>query len=104
MQISYNAIFEYAEDGINVSFPDLPSALTCAFSREEAIEMAQDVLTVVLHGVKYSDLPKPTQMNQFETKNEGEVVSIEIEMSVKSGKLFSNDVVEWNGEICNEKE
>ena len=40
MKITYNAVFQYAEDGVNVQFYDIYNALTCADTREEAILMA----------------------------------------------------------------
>ena len=44
----YPAIFEYAEDGITITFPDLPGCISCAESQEEAIYMAKDVLGVFI--------------------------------------------------------
>ena len=35
-------------EAYNVSFPDLPEALTCGWSWKEAVEMAIDVLEVAL--------------------------------------------------------
>ena len=44
----YPAIFEYAEDGITITFQDLPGCISCAGSQEEAIYMAKDVLGVFI--------------------------------------------------------
>ena len=44
MLYSYYAIFEKENDGYNISFPDLPGALSCADDFEEALYMAQDCL------------------------------------------------------------
>ncbi len=44
----YPAIFEYAEDGITITFPDLLGCISCAESQEEAIYMAKDVLGVFI--------------------------------------------------------
>ena len=54
MKISYNAILEFAEDGINITFPDIPNAFTCAYTKDEAINMAKDV------SVSYTHLTLPT--------------------------------------------
>ena len=43
-QYCYPVIFEYAEDGVNISFPDLPGALICGDTTEEALEMAKECL------------------------------------------------------------
>ncbi|MDR0248712.1 MAG: type II toxin-antitoxin system HicB family antitoxin [Oscillospiraceae bacterium] len=41
---AYAAIFDYAEDGISVEFPDLPGCLTCAESDDEALLNAEEAL------------------------------------------------------------
>lgn len=48
----FPAVFNYAEDGISVSFPDLPGCLTCGESDEEAIRMSEEVLGLHLHGME----------------------------------------------------
>ena len=50
--IKYYAIFEFESDGINVYFPDVPEAFTCAYSVREAILMAKEVLELTLHKKK----------------------------------------------------
>jgi predicted RNase H-like HicB family nuclease len=42
----YPAVFEHDDDddGITITFPDLPGALSCADTEEEAIFMAKDAL------------------------------------------------------------
>jgi predicted RNase H-like HicB family nuclease len=40
----YPAIFEADSDGITISFPDLPGAISCADTEEEAVFMAKDAL------------------------------------------------------------
>lgn len=42
------AVFEYAEDGISISFPDLPGCLSCADTTDEALKNAQEALGLVL--------------------------------------------------------
>lgn len=44
----YYAIFDYADDGITVTFPDIPEAITCGQSTAEAMEMAEDALLTVV--------------------------------------------------------
>jgi predicted RNase H-like HicB family nuclease len=41
---TYTARLSYCEDGICVTFPDVPGANTCADTKEEAIAMAKDAL------------------------------------------------------------
>ena len=40
----YPAIFEHDDDGITITFPDLPGAISCADTEEEAFFMAKDAL------------------------------------------------------------
>lgn len=40
----YPAIFDYADDGISISFPDLPGCISCAYSDEEALHMAKEAM------------------------------------------------------------
>ena len=49
MQYVYPCNFAPEEDGgFDVSFPDVPEALTCGNDRAEALAMAEDALTVAL--------------------------------------------------------
>jgi len=44
----FPAIFHYAEDGISVSFPDLPGCLTCAHDTDTAMSRAKEALGLYL--------------------------------------------------------
>ncbi|MFL0375979.1 type II toxin-antitoxin system HicB family antitoxin [Paenibacillus amylolyticus] len=55
----YYAIFNFAEDGINVTFPDLPGCITCGDSVEEALLMAKEALELFLDGEPVENLPPP---------------------------------------------
>lgn len=48
----YVAIFNYAEDGISISFPDLPGCLSCADTTSDAIKNAEEVLGLVLYDME----------------------------------------------------
>ncbi|WP_427180322.1 type II toxin-antitoxin system HicB family antitoxin [Paenibacillus sp. TC-CSREp1] len=66
----YYAIFNFAEDGINVSFPDLPGCLTYGHSIEEALIMAKDALELYLNGEPVEELPPPQTMPQLLNPND----------------------------------
>ena len=40
----FPAVFDFAEDGISIEFPDLPGCLPCADTVEEAVKNALAVL------------------------------------------------------------
>jgi len=46
---SYIAIFNYDQDGINISFPDLPGCLSCADTTDEAIRNAKEAMGLYLY-------------------------------------------------------
>ena len=46
MKISYYAVFQYDIDGISISFPDIPSALTCADNYEDGKRFAEEALVL----------------------------------------------------------
>jgi predicted RNase H-like HicB family nuclease len=42
----FPAIFDYADDGISVSFPDIQGCITCGNADEQAIQMAEEALSL----------------------------------------------------------
>jgi len=65
---SYIAIFNHADDGINISFPDLPGCLSCADTDEEAIRMAKSVLGLYMSQLEDDGdpIPEPTALKDIE--------------------------------------
>lgn len=57
---AYPAIFTPEEDGsFSITFPDLEGCYTCGDSLEDGIEMAEDVLALVLYGYEKDGKPIP---------------------------------------------
>lgn len=96
VKISYNAIFEYTDDEINITFPDIPEAITCAYSKNEAIKMAKEALELTLHKRLLNHLPASTPKNKILKVHNSEVVEIIIEMNVKNTMLIGNNIIEYN--------
>ena len=94
MRIEFCGVFHYADDGIDIDFPDVPCAVTCAYSREEAFKMAEEVLEIVLHGTQYKNLPIATPRDLIKCDDTSEVVDIAISMNVDRGVLYGPSVVE----------
>lgn len=88
VNIQYDAIFEYANDGINIIFPDIPEAITCAYSKNEAIKMAKEVLTIVLQGKRYYKLPKLSNRSELNLLPNTEIINIKITMKEHEGLLY----------------
>ena len=59
---TFPAVFNYAQDGISISFPDLPGCLSCADTNEEAVYMATDALGLRLYSDECDgiDIPEPS--------------------------------------------
>ena len=78
----YPAIFEYNEDGISISFPDIPGCFSCANTDEEALYMAKDALG--LHICNMEDdgdiIPIPTELKDIKIKNNQKAILVEVNM------------------------
>ena len=48
MQYAYPCVLTPEEDGVSVSFPDIPEALTCGDDRSDALVQASDALVTAL--------------------------------------------------------
>ena len=68
-EYTFIAIFEYADDGINITFPDLPGCFSCAAKNdtEEAIKNATEALGLHLFGMEQDNepIPVPTSVNNL---------------------------------------
>ncbi|MCG7376369.1 type II toxin-antitoxin system HicB family antitoxin [Paenibacillus sp. ACRSA] len=51
------AIFNFAADGINVTFPELPGCVTCGYTLDEALYMAKEALELYIKGEPIAELP-----------------------------------------------
>lgn len=62
MQYAYPCVLTSEEDGVSVSFPDLPEALTCGIDRLDALAQAADALVAALSAYAHAreDIPVPS--------------------------------------------
>ncbi|MBQ7959780.1 MAG: type II toxin-antitoxin system HicB family antitoxin [Clostridia bacterium] len=76
----FPAIFDYADDGISISFPDLPGCLSCADTDEEALYMAKDVLRGwLLASEDFGDeIPEPTALKDIKIEDNQKSVLIDV--------------------------
>ena len=71
----FPAIFSYDDDGISISFPDLPGCLSCAHSDEEALSMSREALALHLYGMEEDNDPIPDPSSPRDiVREENEVV------------------------------
>ena len=90
----YPAIFTKGEEGYIVCFPDLENCYTEGDTLEEAMEMAEDVLSLVLYEYERKQrlAPEPTPIKQVETK-ECEIVSLVMGDTLEYRKRYNNKSV-----------
>ena len=66
---AYPAIFTPEENGTySIVFPDLEGCYTCGDNLEDGIEMAEDVLALVLYGYEKDGKPIPLPSNRDDLK------------------------------------
>lgn len=74
---SFIAIFNVADDGISIEFPDLPGCLPCADNMEEAFKNAREALGLHLWGMEQDNeaIPEPTSITNIHC-NSNEVPAV----------------------------
>lgn len=75
----FPAIFDVANDGISIEFPDLPGCLPCGHTTEEAIHNAKEALALHLYGMEEDDepIPESTEIIKLHLENNQFVAMIE---------------------------
>lgn len=74
---SFIAVFTIADDGISITFPDLPGCLPCADTIDEAVENAREALGLHLWGMEQDNesIPEPTTIQDIQL-SENEVPAV----------------------------
>lgn len=90
----YPAVFTPEEKGYSIVFPDLEGCFTCGDSLQDGLEMARDVLALVLYGYEKEEklIPKPTERNEIKVKK-GEFVNYVMCDTMEYRKRFNNKAV-----------
>nr|WP_312292119.1 type II toxin-antitoxin system HicB family antitoxin [Clostridium chromiireducens] len=80
---TFPAILSFDTDGINISFPDIEEAFTCAETEEEAINNAQEVLELVLVGMEQDgvEVPKPTKLSEVKCAENERTILVTVYMA-----------------------
>lgn len=92
---AYPAIFTPENDGsYSVNFPDLEGCYTCGDSLEDAIEMAEDALALVLYGYEKDErkIPAPSSLDSFEL-NTGDFLNYIACDTMEYRKMYNNKAV-----------
>lgn len=108
----YPAIFSYADDGISVSFPDLPGCLTAGHNDEEALLMAKEAMALHLFGKEEDndDIPEPTSTQAVKVDDHQAMILIEVWMPPFRHEMWNQSVKKtltiprWLDDIAREHE
>lgn len=68
-RLIYPAIFSQAEDGITITFPDLPGCISCADTLEEAFYNAKEAMELYLEDYVvdlFKNVPKATELKHLQ--------------------------------------
>ena len=86
---SFIAIFDVADDGISIEFPDLPSCLPCADTMDEALKNAREALGLHLWGIEQDgeEIPKATAIQDITLEKNQVPAVIEVFMPPFRDKL-----------------
>lgn len=83
-KLIYPAVFSQDDDGITITFPDLPGCRSCADTFEEAYDMAKEAMELFLEDyVKdiFQSAPKPSKLQNIKTKENACIALIELNIN-----------------------
>lgn len=85
-EYAYIALFEYADDGINISFPDLPGCFSCApkNNTDIALKNAKEALGLHIFDMEQSEETIPEPSFVFDLKYSGNRVPVLINVFMPS--------------------
>ena len=89
MLLKYFAVLKPVENGIIITFPDVPGCFTCAFTRDEIDSLSKEVLSLTFHDHSPEELPKASAASELELEEGQETVEISVEMELENGRLKS---------------
>ncbi|MBS3975822.1 MAG: type II toxin-antitoxin system HicB family antitoxin [Syntrophomonadaceae bacterium] len=108
----FPAIFDYADDGISIEFPDLPGCLPCADTTEEALKNAQEAMALHLYGMERDgdEIPDPTSVIKLHPQTNQAIVLIEAWMPFYRNVIENHAVKKtltipkWLNDLAEEKQ
>ena len=86
---TFSAIFDYANDGISIEFPDLPGCLTAADTTEEATKNAKEVLGLFLWSMEKDNevIPESTPINKLKLESSQIPFLVEVWMPIVRNEM-----------------
>ena len=83
------AVFDYQKDGINIRFPDLEEAISCASTTKEALKNAKEVLELVLYNREQEeiDIPESTPLEKIQCEKNERTVNVSVWMPLVRNEM-----------------
>lgn len=90
----FPAIFNFADDGISIEFPDLPGCLPCAENEYQAFSRAKGAMQLHLYGMEKDgdEIPEPTPIAEIKTESNETVALIEVFMPPYREKMLRQKI------------
>lgn len=90
----FPAVFDFADDGISIEFPDLPGCLPCADTLDNAVSNAKEAMKLHLFGMEEDneDIPEPTPITKIATEKNQSIILIEVFMPPFREKMHTRFV------------
>lgn len=111
-KLIYPAVFSQDDDGITITFPDLPGCISCADTFEEAYDMAKEAMELFLEDyVKdlFDSAPMPSKIQDIKTEKNECIALIELDIN-QYLRSFDNRAIKktltipsWLNDIAVEK-
>ena len=78
----YIAVFAYYEEGISITFPDLPGCVSFGENEEDAMKHAKEALMLHIWGIEqdHDEIPAPSSLRAIEPKQDEMPTMIEVFM------------------------
>jgi len=78
----FPAIFDFADDGISMEFPDLPGCLPSAHTVDDAVKNAKEALALHLYNMELDNetIPMPTPIGQLKPEKNQAILFVEVWM------------------------
>lgn len=88
----YPAILTYADDCYYVKFPDIDNCFTDGNTRLEALEMANDVLPLMLcdYEDRNLDIPKPSESKNIKLSSNEEIIFVKANTTLYRKKYLKS--------------
>jgi len=83
------AVFDYEKDGINIRFPDLEEAISCASTTKEEIRNAKEVLELVLYNREEEniEIPESTPLEKIQCNKNEKTINVSVWMPLVRNEM-----------------